>query len=160
MPRYALDNVSEYDHPNVLKVWERSVRATHYFLSEDDILFYKSVIPDYLYKVRLTCVRNEYGEIIAFSGCNSYELGMLFVDPNYMRQGIGSLLLRHCIKHYQINKVSVNEQNPQAYNFYIKHGFKFTSKSASGGYGKPYPVLNLALLNSAIYEQGYFKKWS
>ena len=34
-----IDNVNAEDYPELLAVWENSVRATHDFITEDDIAF-------------------------------------------------------------------------------------------------------------------------
>lgn len=39
-----VDNATAEDYPELLAVWENSVRATHDFITEDDIAFFKPII--------------------------------------------------------------------------------------------------------------------
>ncbi|WP_374755463.1 hypothetical protein [Runella slithyformis] len=48
-----------------------------------------------------------------------------------------------------VQRVDVNEQNPQALGFYERMGFAVISRSALDGLGKPYPLLHLQLLDKA-----------
>ena len=45
----------------------------------------------------------------------------------------------------EVNKVDVNEQNPQALGFYQHYGFEVIDRSPLDGSGKPYPILHMAL---------------
>ncbi len=57
--------VERAEYPSLLELWEDTVRATHDFLSEEDIQFFKSLIlHQYLDVVELRCVRNVFGKII------------------------------------------------------------------------------------------------
>ena len=44
--------------------------------------------------------------------------------------------------------LDVNEQNPQAYCFYQKQGFKKYSRSELDGQGNPFPVLHLRYISA------------
>ena len=51
----------------------------------------------------------------------------LYVSPQYQRKGIGALLLKNVIEHFQGAKkiqLHVEVMNPKAQWFYKKHGFK------------------------------------
>ena len=37
---YKIDTISKAEYPEVVEVWEASVRATHHFLDEKDIVRY------------------------------------------------------------------------------------------------------------------------
>jgi putative acetyltransferase len=39
--------------------------------------------------------------------------------------------------------MDVNEQNPKALGFYLKHGFKISGRSEVDGIGKPYPISHM-----------------
>ncbi|SHL95504.1 acetyltransferase [Halomonas cupida] len=136
------------DHLKLLEVWEASVRATHDFLAEEDLLALKPLILEqYLDAVELTCARDTHGEIVGFSGALDGNLEMLFVAPQARGTGIGSRLVRHAIDHQGIARVDVNEQNEQALAFYRHIGFQITGRSPLDGQGKPYPLLHMALTN-------------
>jgi putative acetyltransferase len=78
-------------------------------------------------------------------GTSEDKIEMLFVSPNEMRKGIGTLLIKYAVNTLKINKVDVNEQNEQAAKFYQKMGFCVINRSELDNEGKPYPILHLAL---------------
>jgi putative acetyltransferase len=103
------------DFPELIEVWERSVRETHHFLTEDYIQHLRPLIlQNYFDAVRLFCIRNASGKISAFLGLSDDKVEMLFVDPVARGKGIGKLLMQYAIEEHKISKVDVNEQNEQA----------------------------------------------
>jgi putative acetyltransferase len=145
---YKLDKPSKSEYPILLQIWESSVRATHHFLSENDIAFYKKTIEEMqvFELVHLTTFRNQDNEILGFMGVADEKLEMLFLRPEARGMGLGKILLEHAIEHLKINKVDVNEQNEQALNFYKHFGFQVISRSELDGTGKPFPILYLQLM--------------
>ncbi len=134
------------DHQEIITVWELSVRATHHFLSEADIQFFKPLILDqYLDAVRLFCTRNEAGLITGFLGLSDDKIEMLFIHPDVRGQGIGKQLLEYAVHEQQIRSVDVNEQNEQAVGFYQHMGFRVIHRSPVDGMGKPFPLLSMSL---------------
>lgn len=127
---------------SLLILWENSVRNTHLFLSESDILEIKKYVPEALKNVpQLIIATDSQDKPIAFMGITDNFLEMLFVDSNYLRQGIGSALLKYGIEKYNINELSVNEQNPTARLFYERMGFIVYKRSELDEQGKPFPIL-------------------
>jgi putative acetyltransferase len=87
---YKIDSISKEDFPEVVAVWEASVRATHHFLKEEDIEYFRPLILNtYLHAVELRCVRNEENQIIGFSGVAEQNLEMLFVHPWHVKKEWG-----------------------------------------------------------------------
>ncbi|WP_341540074.1 hypothetical protein [Pseudodesulfovibrio tunisiensis] len=85
------------DYPEIVDVWEASVRATHDFLSEDDIRFFKPLIlNEYLSAVELYCVKDEAERIHGFVGVAGQKIEMLFLAPRRGR-GLGKLLLNFAV---------------------------------------------------------------
>ncbi|MNK06562.1 putative N-acetyltransferase YjaB [compost metagenome] len=135
------------DYVELVSVWEASVRATHDFLKEEDILFYKPLIlNEYLKAVDLFCIKDN-DTITGFMGLSESSIEMLFIHPAFRGSGIGKTLLQFAINELKINKVDVNEQNDQALGFYLKMGFKVVNRSELDGMGKPYPILHMELNN-------------
>ncbi|MCP4922666.1 MAG: GNAT family N-acetyltransferase [bacterium] len=135
---------SEYDA--LIEIWEKSVRATHDFLSENDIQFFKPLIRNqYLGAVDLWCSRVADESIVGFIGISEDSIEMLFLAPDLRGQGIGKALVHHVLKDTKIQKVDVNEQNPGALKFYEKMGFDVVSRSEKDGLGKPFPILHMSL---------------
>ena len=134
------------EYPEIVEVWEASVRATHDFLSEDDIQFLKPLIlNEYLSAVELRCIKNDASNILGFIGVAKGKIEMLFVHPDWRGQGIGKLLLNYAVNDMGATKVEVNEQNPLAVGFYEHLGFKVTGRSLVDGMGKPFPLLHMQL---------------
>lgn len=141
-----MDHAREKDYPELIAVWEASVRATHDFLSEEDIQALRPLIREqYFDAVELYCVRDERGAIQGFCGVAQGNLEMLFVAPESRGRGIGTALCRHAVDHLGVSRVDVNEQNPQALGFYEHFGFKIIGRSPLDGQGNPFPLLHLAL---------------
>ena len=73
----------------LLKVWECSVRATHLFLSGDEISGIKQYVPQALKDVpALIAAENENGKLIGFLGIADKMVEMLFVSNESRGQGI------------------------------------------------------------------------
>lgn len=126
----------------ILEIWEKSVRHTHDFLAEEDIQFYKNVIPEYLENVDLVLWKDEQ-RIIGFSGTSEEELVMLFLEPIFIGKQYGSEILMELIASESIKRIDVNTQNEHAKRFYLNHGFEIESEDAVDGFGKPYPITHL-----------------
>lgn len=93
-----LNNIGKNDMDNILHVWESSVRATHNFLSEDDITSIKpQVIEGVNHVSKLLCIRNKKGTIRAFIGVHDDKIEMLFVSNDSRGKGIGKNLSLYCI---------------------------------------------------------------
>jgi putative acetyltransferase len=138
--------VSRADYPALIKLWEASVRATHHFLPQAEIMALKPLILEHYFDaVTLHCARTEEGGIVGFSGLLGGKIEMLFVAPEARGGGVGRLLVEHAIDQGGVTQVDVNEQNEQAVGFYLKMGFTVTGRSALDGQGKPYPLLHMAL---------------
>jgi putative acetyltransferase len=137
---------SKYDYPDVMQVWEASVRATHDFLSEEDIEFLKPLILNqYLDAVTLRCIRDDAGRVIGFLGVAEGNIEMLFVDPAHRGQSVGKRLLEYAVQSLGSRKVDVNEQNSQAVGFYEHMGFEVVGRSPLDGQDRPFPLLHMRL---------------
>ena len=78
-------------------------------------------------------------------GVENERLEMLFLSPEERGRGIGNQLLQYGIRHYGIQEVTVNEQNPQAVEFYKHLGFKIYKRTDLDEEGNPYPLLYMKL---------------
>ena len=144
--KQKIDTVSKEQYQEVAEVWEASVRATHHFLKEEDITYFKPLILNtYLDAVTLRCIKNKDQSIIGFLGVAEGNLEMLFIDPKYRGKRIGKTLLDYAIDNLGVTKVDVNEQNEQAVGFYKHCGFEVINRSELDSTGKPYPILHMEL---------------
>ena len=146
-----VEQPGQLDYPLLLELWEASIRATHHFLTETDIQFFKTMIREKeLFRfVELTVVRNENNVILGFSGVADGNLEMLFIHPDERGKGIGKLLTNRAIRQQAVTKVDVNEQNIEAIAFYQRMGFEVISRSELDSSGKPFPVLHMQLRQSS-----------
>lgn len=141
-----LDNINKEDMDNILDVWESSVRATHTFLNEENIISIKPQVKEGAYYVsKLVCVRNNKGAIQAFMGVNDDKIEMLFVSDDYRGEGIGKRLIEYAINALNIKYVDVNEQNMQGVGFYKHMGFDIFKRSEFDEQGNPFPILHMKL---------------
>ena len=130
----------------LLDIWERSVRATHLFLSDGEIENIKEYVPRALTGVEaLTVAENESSRPVAFMGTENGTLEMLFIAPEERGKGLGKRLLRYGIDHLGVKKLAVNEQNPQAKGFYEHMGFRAYKRTERDEQGGPYPLLYMSL---------------
>lgn len=134
------------DHPLLLNIWLRSVRATHHFLQESDI---EALLPQlrdsYLPAVELWIAVDAEDSPLGFIGLNENHVEMLFIEPDLRGKGIGRALLDHARSSRNQMSVDVNEQNPEAVGFYLHYGFVQTGRSPLDGEGRPFPLLHLSL---------------
>ncbi len=126
----------------LLKVWKSSVKATHLFLSDDEI---ERIEPDVRHALKkaahLIVAEDAKGEPVAFMGVAGEMLEMLFIAPEERGKGLGKKLMLHGIELYAIRKLAVNEQNPQAKGFYEHMGFHIYDRTDYDEQGNPYPLL-------------------
>lgn len=134
------------DHPQLLDIWLRAVRATHHFLQASDIDALLPQLRDvYLPAVELWVAVNTDDRPLGFIGFNENHVEMLFVAPELHGQGIGRALLNFGRQSRSVMSVDVNEQNPQAVGFYRHYGFIQTGRSPLDGEGRPFPLLHMSL---------------
>ena len=126
----------------LLEVWEKSVRVTHLFLSDDEIKSIKEYVPQALNGIaHLMIAEDESGRAVAFMGIEDGSLEMLFIAPEERGKGLGKRLIQYGIENYAVERLAVNEQNPQARGFYEHMGFQVYKRTDLDEQGKPYPLL-------------------
>ena len=133
-------------------VWERSVRATHAFLTEEGIAELRPVLPQAMQSVEHLVVardgEEEAGKLVGFMGVQNHFLEMLFLDPAVRGQGLGRKLLEFGFANYGVKELNVNEQNPGACAFYEHMGFRIISRSDVDAAGRSYPLLTMRRIRS------------
>lgn len=130
----------------LLEVWEDSVKATHLFLSNEEIKNIKEYVPQALKEIEhLIIMENENNTPIAFMGIEGKKLEMLFIKNSERGKGLGKQLLNYGIEKYDVNELTVNEQNPNAKGFYEHMEFKTYKRTEVDEQGNPYPILYMRL---------------
>ena len=143
---YEVNDRNEQLLAKLLEIWERSVRATHLFLSDAEVKKIKEHVPLALESVEhLFVAGNTFDDPVAFMGIEDNRLEMLFLLPQIRGKGVGRELLQHGMEQYHVTEVTVNEQNPQAIGFYEHMGFVTYKRTELDEEGNPYPLLYMRL---------------
>lgn len=139
---YQVENRTQSLIDQLVVVWEGSVRATHLFLSDKEVLDIKEYVPQVLAGVQyLYVAENDEGVPLGFMGIQDRKLEMLFIDASQRGTGVGKQLLNLGLEKHKVNELAVNEQNPQAVGFYEHLGFEIVDRSELDDQGNPYPIL-------------------
>jgi putative acetyltransferase len=134
------------DWPSLVALWERSVRATHSFLAEADIAYYRPLVAEILAgdSLDLWVLVDSTNVPMGFLGLAAHAIEALFLEPVHRRRGYGRRLIEHA---QQLQKgaltVDVNEQNDAARGFYEALGFVVVGRSPLDETGRPHPLLHL-----------------
>jgi putative acetyltransferase len=134
------------DGEALLSLWERSVRATHDFLTEQDIVSLRPLVAEELAgsTVAWWVLCADAADPIGFLGYTSDTIEALFIDPAHHRTGAGRFLVEHAQSLASGPlAVDVNEQNGEALRFYEALGFSVVSRSPTDGAGRPFPLAHM-----------------
>ncbi|MFH6982927.1 GNAT family N-acetyltransferase [Marinoscillum luteum] len=135
----------ETDREQLLDVWEKSVLATHHFLSPEDFISIKAMVREIDFsRFEVHCLMDE-SRVIGFLGVEEKKVEMLFLDPHYFGQGLGKKLINFAIVQLKAHKVDVNEQNVGAVAFYENLGFATYERRDKDDQGNDYPILRMKL---------------
>ena len=146
------------DRDALVDIWLRSVRATHTFLSEEDIQSFLPLVRDYLASAEpeFWVLCSDSGALMGFMGMSGCKMEALFLAPEFHGQGGGRRMVRHAQALKGELTVDVNEQNPAACRFYQACGFVVEGRSELDGTGRPFPLLHMRLAapNQALPQTG------
>lgn len=133
------------DRPRMLELWERSVRATHLFLEEEDVEKLRPLVADELETDSIDWwVLLSDESVFGFLGFAHDAIEALFIDPGHHRQGGGTRLVSHAQSLAEgALAVEVNEQNQAALRFYEALGFSVVGRSPTDGGGRPFPIVHM-----------------
>ena len=138
------------DFPRVVEVWKASVRYTHHFVSEADILFFTPIVQEALPRItQLACVRDDSDQVAGFVAVVNGNVDMLFIHPLARGLGAGRRRLEYAVTNFEAATLDVNEQNQQAVSFYLHMGFEVVGRSELDSFGKPYPLLHMRLADKS-----------
>ena len=138
--------VRDSDRASLVPIWERSVRATHHFLTGEDIEHLRPLVAEELFDGSLTLwvLVNASDVPLGFLGLTNDRIEALFLDPVAHRCGGGRRLVAHAqsLRDGALS-VDVNEQNAAARAFYESLGFSVVGRSDLDDAGRPFPLLHL-----------------
>lgn len=133
----------------LVRVWEQSVAATHAFLSASEIASIKVYVPQALRGVaHLVIAEDDAERPVAFMGVEDGSLEMLFISPDARGKSLGKRLLTYGIERYGVERLTVNEQNPQARGFYEHMSFRTYKRTDHDEQGNPYPLLYMSRIGA------------
>ncbi len=145
MKEFQISLYTNNYHQQLVDVWEKSVLATHDFLSKEDFISIKALVQSMDFKeLGVYCLLTE-GKVIGFIGVADHKIEMLFLSPDYFAKGLGKKLMSFAMSELKADKVDVNEQNKSAVAFYHKLGFETYERTAKDDQGKDYPLLRMKL---------------
>jgi putative acetyltransferase len=134
------------DRERLLELWERSVRATHHFLEDNDVVALRPLVAEELASgaVDWWVLVSATEALIGFLGFASDTIEALFIDPDHHGQGGGKFLVAHAqTLGAGALAVDVNEQNEAALGFYKALGFSVVARSPTDAAGRPFPILHM-----------------
>lgn len=145
-----IQKVNTQDYQQLVDLWEKATKKSHYFLTEKEIIRDKNrLIADYFPNMTLYKIEKD-GKIIAFIGLCQEWIEMLAVDPDHQQKGLGKKLVTVAAKEKKSIRVDVYEKNRQARIFYQKMGFYTAAKSEIKEGRKKRVVLHLKKTQSQV----------
>lgn len=143
---FEITEYSDTYKQQVLTIWEKSVLATHDFLTSTDFEEIKDLVSNINFNdFQVFCLTNE-NLVLGFIGVAYKKVEMLFLDPKYFGLGLGQKLLNFVVKELNADKLDVNEQNVKALKFYQKFGFEIFERTDKDDQGRNYPLLRMKLV--------------
>lgn len=142
---FKIKPYSDFYRPQILSVWEKSVLATHQFLSPNDFEEIKILVSNIDFnEFQVFCLVDD--DLVAgFVGVTDQKVEMLFLHPQFFGKGLGRMLLEFAVHNLDASQLDVNEQNGKALEFYQKFGFKTFERTDRDDQGRNYPLLKMKL---------------
>ena len=143
--KMQIEKLNSKNYKGIITVWNKAIRATHNFLSEDDIqILERKTLIELFESVSIYGIRVNNKELAEFVGINQNIIEMLFVSPDFTKKGIGSFLLNFAITENGAHKLEVYEHNKNAIRLYEKSGFiKASREDCDPLINKPYSILKM-----------------
>lgn len=126
----------------LVSVWDASVRASHDFLTDDEIRRLTPCVSEGLAAITTLLVARRAGAPVGFMGIEGRKIEMLFLAPAQFGQGLGRRMVTLAFDTYGVTHVDVNEQNARA-AFYRRMGFRPFRRDALDDQGNPFPILRM-----------------
>src|SRR5690349_6321329 len=146
MTAYHIRRSRPADCAPLIALWERSVRATHGFLTEADIACYRPLVAELLAgdSLELWVLMDTPNVPLGFLGLSAHAIEALFLEPSVRRQGCGRRLVAHAQQlRAGALTVDVNEENHAARRFYEALGFVVIGRSPLDETARSHPLLHM-----------------
>ena len=143
--------------PAMLKIWEDSVRASHFFLKDNDIVEIKEEVKGAFAFLQNIIVAKVGGEFAGFIGVSEKMIEMLFASPKFFNLGLGKRLILEATNRFfsEQNEILVdcNEQNERGLEFYKKLGFKQVSRSEKDPSGRDFAIIHFSIAKKELLSK-------
>ena len=143
--------------PAMLKIWEDSVRASHFFLTDSDIVEIKEEAKgafEFLQNILVAKVGEDFA---GFIGVSEKTIEMLFANPKFFNLGLGKRLILEATNRFfdKQNEILVdcNEQNERGLEFYKKLGFKQVSRSEKDPSGRDFAIIHFSIAKKELLSK-------
>ena len=142
---------------SMLKIWEDSVRASHFFLKDNDIAEIKEEVKTAFSSLTNILVAKIGGEFSGFIGVSEKTIEMLFVSPKFFGIGLGKRLILEAINAFFAEQdkilVDCNEENKKGLHFYQKLGFNRYGRSDKDTSGRDFPIINFVITKKELVSK-------
>lgn len=138
---YEIVSAKVADWPDLLYIFDKSLRTTDNLSDNDWMALYKNLM-SFSYPTYDTYVFKKEGKNVAYISYwrEKKLIKMLYVLPEYMNQGIASLLIQYILNSYhETMTIGVKKSNKVAMHLYTKYGFKIYSSEDYDTSGIYYP---------------------
>ncbi len=139
----STDHRTEQLIDQLTRLWDGSVRTTHHFLTEADIMRLRPYVGQGLQAIPVLGVAWENGHAQGFAGLDGDKIEMLFVAADAIGQGIGRQLMEWAVARHGATRIDVNEQNLHATAVYRHWGFAVCERTPIDDQGNPFPILRM-----------------
>lgn len=142
---------------SILKIWEDSVRASHFFLKDNDIAEIKEEVKTAFSSLTNILVAKIGEEFSGFIGVSEKTIEMLFVSPKFFGIGLGKRLILEAINAFFAEQdkilVDCNEENKKGLHFYQKLGFNRYGRSDKDTSGRDFPIINFVITKKELVSK-------
>lgn len=111
------------DTEAVITLWYEASLLAHPFLSEDFLAEEKINLRERFLPHSETWVEEREGQVVGFISLVDNEIGGLFVQPRWQRQGVGRGLVDKARRLHDSLELEVFEANEHGRAFYARYGF-------------------------------------
>lgn len=143
-PEASIRTAGEADLDALTDVWERAARSSHGFMDPDDFADLRPFMRDAYLPSMLVRLAEVDGQPAAFVGSRDDHVELLYVDPPFHGQGLGTRLLAEVgTGPAGARTVEVYADNVVGVGFYRSRGFVETLRRPLDAAGRPYPMVVL-----------------
>ncbi|MCL3819790.1 GNAT family N-acetyltransferase [Aeromicrobium wangtongii] len=138
-PAVTIRPAHEADLDALTDVWERAARSSHGFMDPADFSEMRPFMRDSYLPSMEVLLAELGGRPIAFVGARENHVELLYVDPEFHGQGLGTRLLAEV----GATSVEVYADNTTGVAFYRSQGFAEVLRRESDAAGRPYAMVVL-----------------